>query len=201
MGFDLYGKNPTNPEGHQPPSFDWSRTDIDDSEKKAYFEALEEYQKKVKGDYFRANVWWWRPIWDFTCYECDDILSDKDRERGSFNDSHFINKAKSIRIAKRLYKAIESGKAKEYEDRIEKIMSKAKKKNAEIDAQLERIREKVVEQTGKSDIVPKDYPEKWYNEWTRVNDKKDWSASYPFSEEFLKEFADFSKESGGFYIG
>ena len=129
MGFDLYGKNPTNPEGHQPPSFDWSRTDIDDSEKKAYFEALEEYQKKVKGDYFRANVWYWRPLWDYVCHVCDDILTEKDWESGHYNDGHTISEEKAVQIGKRLNEQIESGRAEAYVKAHEQERNEAEEGN------------------------------------------------------------------------
>ena len=35
--------------------------------------------KTDSGDYFRANVWWWRPLWECVAYYCDDILLIKQR--------------------------------------------------------------------------------------------------------------------------
>ena len=35
-----------------------------------------------KGHYFRNNVWFWRPLWQLICEECDDILTKKQMERG-----------------------------------------------------------------------------------------------------------------------
>ena len=39
--------------------------------------------------YFRNNVWWWRPLWDYVCNTCYDILSEKDMNAGSYNDYNF----------------------------------------------------------------------------------------------------------------
>jgi len=201
MGFDLYGKNPENPDGLSAPKIDWSRNNIPDDEKKEYFNALNDFQNKVKGDYFRANVWWWRPIWDFTCYKCDDVLSQDDISYGSSNDNHFINKAKSKKIAIRLNKAIKDGSAKKYEDQVTAIVDRAKIKNDAIDKKLEELKEEVVKATSKNDIVPSDYPKSFKKKWDEIYAGRDWGASYPFNTEYLKEFSDFCKESGGFYIG
>ena len=32
--------------------------------------------KSEKGDYFRNNCWWWRPLWDFVCDNVDVITDD-----------------------------------------------------------------------------------------------------------------------------
>ena len=57
---------------------------------------------KEEGDYFRANVWWWRPLWQYVSITCEDILTENDMERGSYNDGHRISKTKANRIASRL---------------------------------------------------------------------------------------------------
>ena len=31
-----------------------------------------------KGEYFRNNVWWWRPLWNYVSVECSDIITKKD---------------------------------------------------------------------------------------------------------------------------
>jgi len=33
--------------------------------------------KSQKGEYFRNNVWWWRPLWDWTYEQCQDIITQK----------------------------------------------------------------------------------------------------------------------------
>ena len=65
--------------------------------------------KSEKGKYFRNNVWYWRPLWQYICDECDDILTIKEAEGGCFNDGVKITKSKAERIAKRLQKKLEDG--------------------------------------------------------------------------------------------
>ena len=108
MGFDLSGMNPnlTRPQPELPPMPE--RTDDDWGD---YWK----WQEENCGVYFRNNVWSWRPLWNFVIKVCDDILTNKDIERGSFNDGHRISKTKANRIAKRLFKLIKNGDVNLYE--------------------------------------------------------------------------------------
>tara|TARA_R100000008_G_scaffold71022_1_gene48749 strand:+ start:987 stop:1364 length:378 start_codon:yes stop_codon:yes gene_type:complete len=76
-------------------------------------------------DYFRNNVWWWRPLWDFVANNCSDILSEEDIRAGQFNEGHHINANKAVAIATRLLQMIENGHVdnyvKEYKAEIEKL--------------------------------------------------------------------------------
>ena len=74
-----------------------------------------EWQEANDGAYFRNNVWWWRPLWNFVCSICDDILTEKDMEKGGWNDGHKISKTKSKKIASRIRSHIKDGQVKEYE--------------------------------------------------------------------------------------
>jgi uncharacterized protein YlaI len=65
--------------------------------------------KSEKGEYFRNNVWYWRPLWTYICNECDDILTIKEAEGGTFNDGTKISKAKAEKIAKRIQERIDDG--------------------------------------------------------------------------------------------
>ena len=172
MGYDLYGNRP-----------------IEDKE---------------IGSYFRANVWWWRPIWNFCETECDDILTDKDIEGGHYNNGHTISKTKSIRIAKRIYKLIDKGYIKELDDSYKKAKEVSDAKNKIIDTKLDELSKKankgIPKLNKESFLVPRDYPKELYNEYEELSLTKCWVGSYPFDGKFLKEFADFCINSGGFDI-
>ena len=58
--------------------------------------------KDEKGEYFRNNVWWWRPLWDYVCQNCDDILSENDMFSGGYNDGRNISGRKAMKIGHRL---------------------------------------------------------------------------------------------------
>jgi len=108
MGFDLSGMNPniTRPAPELPPFPE--RTDKD-------WEKYHDWQEENCGTYFRNNVWWWRPLWNFVSSVCEDILTEKDIESGSYNDGHKISKTKAGKMAKRLHGLIEDNTAKKYE--------------------------------------------------------------------------------------
>ena len=149
MGFDLSGMNPnlSSPEPELPQFKD--RTGDD-------WGTYQKWQEENCGVYFRNNVWWWRPLWNFVCRSCDHILTDKDMERGSYNDGHKISKTKANRIAKKLFKLIETDQVKAYESMYKREQSKLS--------------------------------------------EDDWNKSYPFSEENVRQFANFCLNSGGFRI-
>ena len=149
MGFDLSGMNPnmSRPEPHLPPFTE--RTDAD-------WETYHEWQDDNCGVYFRNNVWWWRPLWNFVSSVCESILTRTDIESGSYNDGHAISKTKANRIASRLFKLIRNGDVKAYESAYRKHQDSLHKDN--------------------------------------------WDKSYPFSEDNVREFANFCLNSGGFRI-
>jgi hypothetical protein len=115
-----------------------------------------EWQDANEGAYFRNNVWYWRPLWNFVTGCCNDILTEKDIESGYMNDGHKICKTKAKRIAGRLRKFFDDGSVAAYESWYARSISK----------------------------LPED----------------DWNKSYPFSEENVRQFANFCANSGGFRI-
>ena len=69
-----------------------------------------------KGDYFRNNVWWWRPLWAYVCEVCGDFLNKEDIRAGDFNDCYQIDEDKARQIAERLFSLIEKKKVEQYSD-------------------------------------------------------------------------------------
>ena len=179
MGCDLYGENPKM--NSKPGDFpvyskyiemDWNKKEEDfnkDSKlQDKYFEEMSEYEEANPGFYFRNNCWWWRPLWHFVCNECDDILTEEDMDKGSYNDCHLIDKEKAIAIADRLDKMNKAGVIDEYAVGFETQRLQAKEDNK-----------------GKK----------------CSDDGYDWSESYPFDADNVREFAKFCRDSGGFTIG
>ena len=184
MGFDLSGMNPnlTTPEPTLPPFTE--RTDKQWAE-------YHDWQEDNCGVYFRNNVWWWRPLWSFVTGMCANILTEKDIRLGGYNDMHKISKTKAGKIAKRLHSMIEDGRVKECEDVHNKEL-----------ASLEQVDCDTCGATGRRNKPPKpgagDYQE--CNGCNGTGKKDDWAKSYPFSEENVREFANFCSNSGGFRI-
>ena len=58
MGFDLSGMNPNLTRQEPELPIFTERTDKD-------WEKYHDWQEENCGTYFRNNVWWWRPLWNF----------------------------------------------------------------------------------------------------------------------------------------
>ena len=184
MGFDLSGMNPNLTRQEPELPFFPERTDKD-------WEKYHDWQEENSGVYFRNNVWWWRPLWHFVTATCDNILTEKDIERGSWNDGHKISKTKAGKIAKRLHSMIEDGKVKEYENGYKKEL-----------ASLEQVDCDICDATGSRKKPPEsgagDYQE--CNGCSGTGKVDDWAKSYPFDEDNVRQFANFCANSGGFEI-
>tara|TARA_Y100000034_G_C6675309_1_gene296658 strand:+ start:46 stop:555 length:510 start_codon:yes stop_codon:yes gene_type:complete len=136
MGFDLHGLSP---QGDTPQPV-WTKKDpfikvkgtehqyeVDPQIKEEYDDYMRtkiDWQDKNEGAYFRNNVWYWRPLWNFVSKACNDILTDKDIESGYMNDGHRISKTKAKRIASRLRKYLRDGYVDSYESWYARSLSK-----------------------------------------------------------------------------
>ena len=184
MGFDVYGMNPAMREideskyptfnKYNPMDFADRMEIFNDKEglEDKFYDEMRERENENPGIYSRNNVWWWRPLWNYVCGSCEDILSEKDYEEGCSNGGRHITEEKASAIAKRLLELIDSGDTKGYEDFHRKQAVKADEENKKLEAK-----------TGKK------YGDGW-----------NWADSYPFDVENVRAFAIFCAESGGFEI-
>lgn len=139
-----------------------------------------------KGEYFRNNCWWWRPLWNYVCDECPDVLTESDKQAGQFNDGHLIAAQSAERIAKRLRALCGSGQVldveREYKRRMEAMPDETCKycygtgtrSDMEVANGCNACR-------GKGTVRPHE-------------------TFYPFEAENVLQFAEFCESSGGFKI-
>lgn len=199
MGFDCYGLNPSNPSNvEKPESMDWNNKPSE-KEKEKYFKEIDIYEEAVVGSYFRNNVWWWRPLWEYVCFSCNDILTGKDMEQGQYNSGHRISATKAKRISIRLSKLLANGTIDTHDREMRLSYEKSKAMNKEVEKERNTLKAKVKKEIG-SDIVPANYPEKYRKEWDKIQSREDWNGHYPFNKENIICFAEFCEGSGGFEI-
>ena len=200
MGFDLYGVNPkintAKPEVLTEYRTDEGWTDFVKLEeqglKNNYFKENDKWEDDNPGSYFRNNVWWWRPLWDFICGYCDEILTEEDAEQGHSNSGHIIDEEKALAIARILENLIDDGEVEDY----------AKERQAMLDAEPDEEctycegtgRRKVGEGTTKGPRTNK------CNVCDGKGSSRPFNSMYPFSKDNVKEFAEFAAQSGGFEI-
>jgi len=185
MGFDLYGLNPKG-DIPKPVITNWQ----DEEQTKAYFA----YQDNTPGSYFRTNVWFWRPLWQYVTVTCDDILTEKDMESGEFNDGHRISKTKANRIASRLKKLDKDGSTMKYELGYKEYTKSLPKEECDKCKGIGERRDEIGKQARKKD------PSYSCNGCSGKGQKNNFGASYPFESDVVMRFAEFCEQSGGFEI-
>ena len=120
MGFDLYGIEPK--ENMKEPAI--LKKNIfkmrSDKQKEKYWNARDLYNEKNPGIYFRNNVWWWRPLWDYVCEVCYQVMTDEDVQAGQYNDGVDISKETSIKMYKILETLLDAGEVKKKEEAYKK---------------------------------------------------------------------------------
>jgi len=198
MGFDLYGMNPYNPNKAVKPKLDWDKPTTEE-ERKEHFKKLDEYEKEVVGDYFRSNVWWWRPLASYVI-NYTGCVDEKDAEMWSTNDGHEVDEETAQQIHNQLQVLIESGHTQKFQDDYEKERKIAEEHNDKVEKELKKFCNSVEKKLGKTNLAPNDFPKADKEKWDKIYNKRKWSASYPFSVEHVKEFAEFCRFSGGFKI-
>ena len=195
MGFDLSGLNPKmNMEPDDVPfytelnktsfTFRYKLFELSEDIKEKYYKDMDAWEDSNPGVYFRNNVWWWRPLWQFVCERFDDILTEKDMEHGSYNDGHEISADKAMKIGIELTSMLKSGRIKEYSDRYEADMKALPK------VVCNRCNGNNHGNRKKKDCNP----------CNKTGERDDWATSYPFDVRNVEEFAKFCLESGGFSI-
>ena len=128
MGMDVYGLKPKMnteiPEvlKDMPEGKDWfdAFNKMSKEQKDIYYEAKDKHYEDNPGVYFRNNVWYWRPLWDYVCKNVTSLTAE-DHEHGNSNSGHQISEEKAITIAGVLYAMLEDGAVKE----AEKVHNKA----------------------------------------------------------------------------
>jgi hypothetical protein len=158
-----------------------------------------------RGEYFRNNIWWWKPLWNY----CEEFHGDitANVENGYCNDGDGLDGDDALELSKRLFADIESGAATTYETEYRERL-----------ASLPTSECSYCKGTGiRSDTVGVDngLPDKeleesvaiivgrthgWCNSCKGYGRVEHFATNYPFSVENVQEFAEFLSTCGGFEI-
>ena len=81
--------------------------------------------KNKKGEYFRNNCWYWRPLWDFATNVTMDLKNPQKLEHKGFtNDGYKVNKTEHKALVKGLKWAIETHELGQKADVVERTALK-----------------------------------------------------------------------------
>jgi hypothetical protein len=163
--------------------------------------------KTETGSYFRNNVWWWHPLWDYCCDVAIDLIGEELASEGHYNSGKGLGAEEAAELGKRLKDEIYSGRTYQYQQEYNDHL-----------ANLERRTCKLCEGTGiRSDEigVSMGMPTRklteeeqillgresgWCNGCRGEGLVDDFNTNYPFSVENVDEFATFLLSCGGFQI-
>lgn len=156
------------------------------------------------GEYFRNNVWWWRPLWDYCLTVAPDLCKDVS---GHTNDGDGLNRDGALALARILFENINSGETAKFEKEYNKEISELpldpcdlcnstgiRGENDKFGIDL-RDKELTTEQA-----IVLGRTHGWCNACDGVGKKPHWATNYPFTVENVEEFAKFLLECGGFQI-
>ncbi len=150
------------------------------------FDLYGEHPTAENGGYFRNNVWWWRPLWQYVVLVCEDVLTKKDAAAGHLNNGHLIHARAAKAVAQRLSELLASGEVKQY----------AADYRARLNA-LPLAPCAYCQGTGTRDDQ---HVKGQCNGCKGRGECAAWATHYPFSEANVREFAEFCARSGGFKI-
>lgn len=169
---------------------------------------MDVYGKNPKGDageYFRNNVWWWRPLADYIITQHPDLASGC--EHWHSNDGDGLDEAAAEELAKRLRDDINSGRVKRYARERNEYLASLPREVCDLCEGTGIRTDKVGVDMGMPDrplspevAILTGRTHGWCNGCDGVGTKEAWQAGYPFDEANVDEFALFLEECGGFSI-
>jgi len=140
--------------------------------------------KSEKGKYFRNNVWWWHPLWEYCLDNYSSICSKV--KYGHSNDGDGLDEDDSFQLALLLKADISNGKVKAFAEKRKKQL-----------ADLPKVACTHCESTG---IRNDAHVQGTCNACQGKGIVDSWDCNYPFSLENVEGFYEFSLSSGGFSI-
>ena len=202
MGMDVYGLNPKiiGEEPKRPTNmFTNKQPQPTKKEVEDYFEQKEKYQELNAGVYYRANVWWWRPL--------ASLIHDKINNKEWFTEQHADalqdnsgmewSEQEALEIRDELQSAVSSGECLQREKENKERARVSEKWNKKVQDEMDKL---VADAGIDDDTAPIDYPADVKGKWDALYKTRTWDDSYPFSEDNVKRFIRFLNECGGFQI-
>ena len=140
--------------------------------------------KSEKGDYFRNNVWWWRPLWNYCATSAPELIDKETYVSGTYNDGKGLNAMKAAKLGVKLLTLIEDGSCATYKRERDLWLEALEDDNCCVCNNNNRGHKK---KEGCFACKGK-------------GTKDNWHKSYPFDVKNVEEFAKFLIDSGGFEI-
>lgn len=159
------------------------------------------------GEYFRNNVWWWRPLWQYCCEVGHAVIVDEVAEGGCYNDGVGLDEAGARELAQILEYELSSGGTAEYERKYNEYLASLPRQACDLcnstgirtDAVGTDMRQAERELSPEVQILT-GRTHGWCNGCDGIGTQESFAMGYPFSVENVREFVGFLKDCGGFAI-
>lgn len=160
--------------------------------------------KSERGEYFRNNVWWWRPLWQY----CETVAPNlTNKVDGHSNSGDGLGADGAEELSRILKISLSDGTCEAYETQYRKELSELPNETCNLCTGTGIRTDEVGKEHGMDEKVLSDdlasvlgRTTGWCNGCDGNGWKPNWATHYPFSTENVKEFAEFLAESGGFEI-
>ena len=140
------------------------------------------------GEYFRANIWWWHPLWDYCREVAPEIVQEV--QHGHTNDGDGLNAYLATELAEILKDKIDSGEVEAAVDIYnERLRNMPEVSCIACDGTGKRLSPPLIGAGG----TPCDSCDS-------IGRKRPFETWYHFDKKTVQEFADFLLHCGGFEI-
>ncbi len=157
------------------------------------------------GEYFRNNVWWWRPLAAYACKVAPDVTAKC--KYWQSNDGDGLNAQDSRKLADLLQEEIDSGRCDahglQYTLELEQMPDESCSLCSGTGIRCDGVG---IENKFVTKVVPLDAGHRraglvgWCNGCNGKGSRRPDDTHYPFSTENVQEFVNFLRECGGFEI-
>jgi hypothetical protein len=148
--------------------------------------------KNEKGEYFRNNVWFWHPLWDY-CLKMYPVVTSKCKN-GHDNSGDGLSASDSKKLAVLIKKDLDNGKAEEYAQRYKEAQASLDKEIC----YLCKGKGTALFKSENSDVAGEQ--EKICHVCNGEGKVQNWLKNYPFTVENLRDWQEFLDNCGGFNI-
>jgi len=159
-----------------------------------------------KGEYFRNNVWYWRPMWVWLCDAFPNLVGD-DPEMGHYNDGYGLDWESSVTLSDAIDEALADGRVLKYEHDFNEAKSQVGMEDCRWCNATGIRTDEVGIQSGMPDkelteevaiIVGRTHG--YCNSCGGYGKVEPFAVNYHFTEENVREFSEFLRTCGGFGI-
>jgi len=201
MGFDIYGMNPVIKEGSVKPERPGDDVSMYDQQEvwDEYFNLLGKYEDENPGVYFRANVWFWRPIAEWLVKNIE-VLDEEDIHGLSYNEGHIINENVAKIIGSTIKHHDEEGFIDEWIQHNKILQALRDKQECTICDGTGVRRDQIAIDVGLEPFTKNGIEGYKCNACNGEGVKEAFENNYPYSKKALVEFGIFASQSGGFQI-